>query len=569
MGNNSQGLHNLSQCVNYSGSHFQIHLLDVTPQIPVLLSYYHSKSLVFVTDEGVESFNSLVKIHEYFPIKGCYISACFFNKENLFIAENTGILKILDLNTLQVTSQIKPTKLLPGRITCIIEGLGNLYLGHVSGDITVWKASDGSFVGDVPGCSQSPVESLKYSQRYHLLIPVTSGAQTKVRIIGVKKKYERSLQGIVQKCLGVLVIDDKNLILGLDSYNNQIVLWDIITGSLLVTAMLPEFFPLSRVTCISSTGLSATGFAIGFTSNSVVWGDIIYNQDNCCYCFEWKGRAKSSTEGNVVSICYSDEINGLLINSDKCLILELSNLNRQVKIIQQKKPMFAISEYEESNEYCTNIKVYRRTPTNKSSLINESTLKKIRDRIDGKKIISQVEESKDVDDTYAERHNTHPEPKETTDFDPNLHSKCTESQDKGDSLSIISHEGSLNHIKHPQDTDIQDIKGADTKIEYNYSQEPQNTHIKGSEEVKTQASSSVNNENPEPEPPKPLTAPSGTEVKTASEKKPVNSFQIFLKLKKPEFLKENPAATHKEIVLKATQAWSQLTEFDKKQYETE
>jgi hypothetical protein len=46
-------------------------------------------------------------------------------------------------------------------------------------------------------------------------------------------------------------------------------------------------------------------------------------------------------------------------------------------------------------------------------------------------------------------------------------------------------------------------------------------------------------------------------------KKPSTPFQIFLSHKKPEILKENPSATHKELVMKVTQLWGQLSESDK------
>ncbi|OMJ68016.1 hypothetical protein SteCoe_34667 [Stentor coeruleus] len=49
-------------------------------------------------------------------------------------------------------------------------------------------------------------------------------------------------------------------------------------------------------------------------------------------------------------------------------------------------------------------------------------------------------------------------------------------------------------------------------------------------------------------------------------KKQLSPFQVFLNSKKPELLKENPSATHKEIVLKVTQLWGQLTEVEKRQY---
>jgi hypothetical protein len=60
------------------------------------------------------------------------------------------------------------------------------------------------------------------------------------------------------------------------------------------------------------------------------------------------------------------------------------------------------------------------------------------------------------------------------------------------------------------------------------------------------------------------TAPAATV--TPPIKKQLSPFQVFLNNKKPELLKENPSATHKEIVLKVTQLWGQLTEVEKRQY---
>jgi hypothetical protein len=93
--------------------------------------------------------------------------------------------------------------------------------------------------------------------------------QSRIQVIGTNLKFHKYLEGLVGKCAGILVFDEKNLVLGADSYKNEVLLWDIVTGSLLMNCLIPEFFPSSIPICLESTKLDNLSFAIGFTNKLV------------------------------------------------------------------------------------------------------------------------------------------------------------------------------------------------------------------------------------------------------------------------------------------------------------
>ena len=137
MGNNPQVIHNVTNCVQYSGSSFNIHQLELNSELPILCSYYSNSSLYFITEDRIECFTNTIKSHDYLLSPGQTVTAYYLSEKEVYLAESSGKIKILDINSLQVLQQITPSKLLPGIICCLQEAYGFVYAGHISGDLTV------------------------------------------------------------------------------------------------------------------------------------------------------------------------------------------------------------------------------------------------------------------------------------------------------------------------------------------------------------------------------------------------------------------------------------------------
>lgn len=706
MGNIPQGVHNLDSCVLYPSSHFQLNCLDVTPSVSIVSAYYLQDHMVFIGHESVDCFLNTTLVNEYVIEKPHSVNQAHVTKNALFLALSNGFVTILDPVTLEFKDKIVPEKLIPGQATCMIQGHSMLFLGHIAGDITMWDLETKKLFREYSTPIISPVEYFAYSYRYSLLC-VSSGNTTgcKVKIIGTKRHHEMNLEGVVEKCVGLITFDDRNLLCAQETYRNQILLWDIISGSLLVIALCPEFFPKCSVSSICQTNFGNMGFAIGFTHNSIAWGEIKYNEEACQYYFLWSGRAKSTVDGNVVALRYSQELKGLIIICDRPLVLFLKDLNKETVKVQNKKPLFALSEHEEHLDYSTNVKVYRKGQTNKVtqiSQVSQDVVKKIRERLDGKqeykereiedkeKIVNfmkiheeemarkvveekeveeieekKIEESKDqvvdlvenigkelnggnIEKTIENNEEKLKIEKDTVEDEPRMeediivkteiheHSECSlipeESNKPSKQIiepSIVEKTLEIPNL-HNQDTSLEEKKETVSNtiihqvikenlpitidaalhtitepltIELSQtenSQKIQNHHndVKNSSEAQLSLSQSKPIENipekslektepieeskgsvPEEkinfdEPSKTLT--SGESIKDAKTapaatvtlpiKKQLSPFQVFLNSKKPELLKETPSATHKEIVLKVTQLWGQLTEVEKRQY---
>lgn len=392
MGNNH--LHHTESLVSFPGSAFQLNVLDVSPPVTVLTSYMKRDHLVFITYEAVECFYNNSRVYEYTLDKPHNISAFYVAEFDLFVSEDTGMVTKLDAVTLEIKEKITPSQMLPGRIISLLWYNESLFLGHSGGDVSLVSLPTRQITQIFQSSQIAPIETMSFSKRYNLLcVSIGTRDEVKVKLISTRKKMILSLAGLKGKVTGLVVFDDKNLIMASDSLN-QVALWDLITGNLLVTALLPEFFPACINTCICRIGLAPMGFALGFSNNAVAWGALEYSEDACQYFFKWKGRSKSSTDGNVVSLMYLEDTCGILLTSDRAITLVLNDLNRDVKVVQ-KKPLFAISQHEENIDYSTNIKIFRRNLTNKTQpVVSQDVVNRIRERVDGKRGSCDKEEDK-------------------------------------------------------------------------------------------------------------------------------------------------------------------------------
>ena len=394
MGNNH--LHHTDSLVSFPGSAFQLNVLDVSPPVTVLTSYLKRDHFVFITYEAVECFYNNSRVYEYTLEKPHNISAYYLAEFDLFVSEETGLVTKLDAVTLEVKEKITPSQMLPGRIFCLLCYNDSLFLGHSGGDITLITLSTHQITQIFQSSQIAPIETMSFSKRYNLLcVSIGTRDEVKIKLISTKKKMVLSLAGLKGKVSGLVVFDDRNLIMASDSLN-QVALWDLITGNLLVTALLPEFFPACINTCICRIGLAPMGFALGFSNNAVAWGALEYSEDASQYLFKWRGRSKSSTDGNVLSLMYLEETFGILLTSDRAITLVLNDLNRDVKVVQ-KKPLFSLSQHEENIDYSTNIKIFRRNLTNKAQpMVNQDVVNRIRERVDGKRGSCDKEDDKKV-----------------------------------------------------------------------------------------------------------------------------------------------------------------------------
>ncbi|OMJ89621.1 hypothetical protein SteCoe_8157 [Stentor coeruleus] len=698
MGNTTQGVHNLGSCVLYPSSHFQVNCFDMIPSVSIISAYYLQDHMVFIGHESVDSFSNTTLANEYVIEKPHCINQAHVTKNELFLALSNGIISILNPVTLEFKSKIVPEKLIPGKATCMIKGHSMLFLGHLAGDVTMWDLETKKLFREYSTPKISPVEYFAYSYRYSLLC-VSSGNTIgcKIKIIGTKNCYEMNLEGVIGKCVGLIIFDDQNFVCAQETYRNQILLWDIISGNLLVIALCPEFFPKCNATSLCRTNLNDMGFAVGFTQNSIAWGEIKYNEKTCKYYFLWNGRAKSIIDGNVVALRYSQELKGFIIICDRPLVLFLKDLDQEILKEQNKMQNLTLDECDED---CNNkVKVYRKGQINKVQIVSKDVVKKIRERYDGKQEYKEREiddnekirgfmrmyedeEKKDmkVEEVKEKKENKIEERvndrgkklgrgnvwgvieneddrlriegekfKEKLkvrkndvdnigDYEKNVDSTMTEESIKllKQKIELAIVEKTIENLKqtekinslHNQDTFLEENKetvsnaitdyaikdslpivtntAQDTQIEPikpSHIENPkkiQESHdqIKKSSEDKNLLSQLEpientlikNSEKNEPaeefkdpvlelkinsnEPAKKLLSEeSSNESKTAPAttvpppiKKQSSPFQVFLNIKKPELLKENPSATHKEIVLKVTQLWGQLTEIEKRQY---
>ena len=370
---------------------------------------------------------------------------------------------------------------------------------------------------------------------------------------------------------------------------------------------------------------------------------------------------------------YSDQVKGLLINCDRSLVLELPNLNKEVKVVQQKKKMFALNEFEACNDLSTSIKIYRRINTIKPSVVSEVTIKKIRERFEGKnnekikgddqKIYEKIEEkpyripketidavyetkeleekyqfvekkNEDINDRNSERKREDFEKdfKYNKKFEEGSLLEKNQNEEKSEFVNIdimeaeenfeilsdpLRPEYEENDIKHTinnfslektQDKDLKNIDIEDAKDSTNFEQDTKLNHpTEKSQEIskteeKIPESPKIEEKIPEipkieekdPEIPKieeknreipkteeknreiPKTEEKNSEIPKTEEKKsldpgqpkPLSPFQQFLRVKKPELLSQNPSLKYKDIVLIVSQLWKEISESEKKLYES-
>ncbi|CAG9322236.1 unnamed protein product [Blepharisma stoltei] len=525
-----------------------IQLSSDIPQIKrskILLSYITNDNIIIAVDaHGASSYilESGTQREQYILEHPNYVVSAYYSHDNLILALNIGIFVILDSNLLSFVKEIKPLALLPGIITAMCEGPGNLLIaGHSSGDVTMWDIQSGKIIDEFhSGYPPTAVSSMVYSHKYSVIITGFDNLSVRSTMLANIKpvrafstKTDRrvvDLPGINGRCSGLAVYDQRNIVVGLDSTNRTLFVWDFIGGYQLLATEIPPIFDRNMPIVLQSISTFADddSIAIGFSNNKVVWGEILYDDSQLKYFFKWKGKSSIDRDGEPSTIHYCRHLDSFAIGNSKSQVYVFHNLSDLFYQNSKAPPMFSLKSYQpkvqklekQENLPIVSVGPFQIKPRGSSvhkdeeqekvqpinnvieeqkapRTVSEETLKKIRERVEGKKKPKKVEEPK------------------------------AEATDPLDTQKPVE-------VKSPEAKEPAEIP------------QPIQTTL--------------------PQPAKPEESPSKSPPKPEIKKK-ITPFQRFVQSKKSEFLSEDPSLTHKQIVLKATELWGLLNEQEKHLYE--
>lgn len=299
MGNELSSGHDFSQCGQHLPRGFNtvvnktcqtfFQLSSDIPQMKrskIMTSYITNDNLVVAVDAyGAYSYkleDGNVRERYLLENPNHIMSASKIN-DNLILALNVGIIIILDSNLLVLVKEIKPTALLPGVVTYMCEGSNNsIIAGHSSGDITVWDIQTGKLSDEFhAGYPPISVSCIAYSPKYSFVLVgfdnnvKSSNSQTAKPIKIFSTKTDRrvfELAGIKGKALGFSLFESRNILIALDSYERNIMVFDFIGGYELLSTQIPLIFDRNIPTSLFQIPnyYEEDVISIGFSNNKII-----------------------------------------------------------------------------------------------------------------------------------------------------------------------------------------------------------------------------------------------------------------------------------------------------------
>lgn len=538
--------------------------------------------ILLVNSHAAESYDIVSGncVRKFEPPKAVYVVAASVCGNNLILAYNTWILQLLDSETLQEVRQIVPEEI-PGTITCFKATETELIAGHSSSSMTVWKLpSFDTHLTYSPITAEGPVTCVSYSARHRTYLAacdmMSSSSQDQFILYAyTKNSATRKLQGSLGRCLSISVLDKRNLVIGL-SDRKLIILWDIIIGSP-IPYSLPNFMPQFRCTSlISFEYTNITVIGLGMSNNSIALAELGYSEEEMKFDIDWKVNAVQKGVGDVSFMDVREDLDCLVFGNTLSQAFIFNNLE-VITRIQPKSdlPIFSLQHFEVQKKEVAkksdlplfsigipNIKMPNQIPfiapllssiqtsTNStvpveetksntielkdkaspkipSTVANEETVRKIRERIEGKKSSVNIEIStklpKEDKETVS---NTQLQEEENTlqnnnEKIPYSDQVIEESKPNQEEMNITQ-----NDSRSPSQPDTEESKSSTIK-------EPQ------------------------------------SEAPARSISKKLTPFEKFFKEKRQEILKEDETLLQREIVMRVTKLWAGLSEEERAEYEVD
>lgn len=554
----------------------------------LLLSTINNQNQILLVNSHTAESYDIVNgncVRKFEPPKAVYVVAASVCGNNLILAYNTWILQLLDSETLQEVRQIVPEEI-PGTITCFKATETELIAGHSSSSMTVWKLpSFETHLTYSPITAEGPVTCVSYSARHRTYLAAcdmmsSSNQEQFILYAYTKNSPPRKLQGSLGRCLSISVLDKRNLIIGL-SDRKLIILWDIIIGSPILYS-LPNFKQQFRCTSlISFEYTNITVIGLGMSNNSIALAELGYSEEEMKFDIDWKVNAVQKGVGDVSFMDIREDLDCLVFGNSLSQAFIFNNLE-VITRIQPKSdlPIFSLQHYEVQKKEVAkksdlplfsigipNIKIPNQIPfispilssiqtsTNstppveetKSNTIelkektspktpnpvaNEETIRKIRERIEGKKTNINSE-------TSIKLPKEHIEPVSNTASEYNPPQLQKEEQPLQNNNEKIPHSDQIIEESKPNQEEMNI---------------PQNDSIPPTHSKTEESKSSTIKEPQASEPVRSIT-------------KKLTPFEKFFKEKRQEILKEDESLLQREIVMRVTKLWAGLSEEERAEYE--
>lgn len=366
--------------------------------------------------------------------KSVYVVAASKCVGNLILAYNTWILQLLDSETLLEVRQIIPEEI-PGTITCFKATDTECIAGHSSSAITVWRLpSYDSHLTYSPIVPEGPVTCVSYSSRHRTYIVacdmMSTINQDQFLLYAYSKNTSpRKLQGSLGRCLNISVLDKRNLVVGL-SDKKLIILWDIIIGSptpYSLPSLLPQF-KCSSLISFDYANISLIG--LGMSNDSLALAELSYSDEEMKFVIDWKVKAVQKGTGEICCIEVKEDLDCLVYGNSHSQAFIFNNLDVITRIqskgvlpifslqnfevfkkeaakksdlplfsigvpnlsispqitpaLVQPSPILTSTPIEETKSNIIELKEKHKSKTNPPA-VNEETIRKIRERIEGKR----------------------------------------------------------------------------------------------------------------------------------------------------------------------------------------
>lgn len=313
----------------------------------------NQNQIVLINPHSAESYDIVNGncVRKFEVPKTVYAVAASKSAGNFIIAYNTWIFQLINSETLQAVRQIIPEEI-PGTITCLKSTDTECIAGHSSSAITVWRLPSYDLISTHSSIiPEGPVTCISYSARHRTYIAACDMRNTLNQDQFILNAYakntsSRKLQGGIGRCIDITVLDKRNLVIGL-SDRKLIILWDIIIGSP-VPYSVPNFMPefkCSSLVCFEYTNISVIG--LGMSYDSLALAELSYSEEEMKFVIDWKVKSVQKGVGEVTCMEVRDDLDCLVLGNS-CSQAFIFNNIEVITRIQSKEdlPIFSLLNFE-------------------------------------------------------------------------------------------------------------------------------------------------------------------------------------------------------------------------------
>mmetsp|Transcript_27233 Transcript_27233/g.48940 ORF Transcript_27233/g.48940 Transcript_27233/m.48940 type:complete len:480 (-) Transcript_27233:382-1821(-) len=397
----------------------------VSVQSPVLLAYTACQDgvyrIVVVHRRGVEAYDPAtgaqlpcsfaVRDRNYIKKAGRCLESS--REDVLILADITGTFALRQAFTLSFVEEFGSAE--HKYISSMICPLPDLiFAGFLTGDVRVFEFGNSTPKFRVIASELGAViRSLAYSKQHKLLFIGTDNsyerqdgsyvklAHTPIPVYSMssiatqgKPQPVKSLEGLESaSCTALELIDSRNLAIAASSVSGDIHVWDFITGTKLLKLNPSGLIDTSALlTTMSAFELNRDRqiVTVGFNDGSILASELVFNSGLRSFVWQPSKLVKpksSSLDSNlgITFIQHDSETDILLIGTDLAQLRLLSNFKAEHE--KKEAPVLATTAepaLAPTSHALEEVKSAQ-SPTLQSKHVSEEALRKVRDRVEGKR----------------------------------------------------------------------------------------------------------------------------------------------------------------------------------------